>query len=280
LEINKKNNIKMKIDRVLLASNENINYYPFWNPLSKIYKENFGIKPTLIWFGEENDIERLNLSREYGEIIIQKPNENYPVAWQTTYAPFYYTKFFKNEIVTTIGIDQVPLSSMFLIDMIKDIDDEQYVTLIDDAYLPIYWSNPNGTSPSAYHIGKGETFDKIYNFEETFILEVEKIYNMKVERDYDPNDAFWASKEEVWGMDESYTSKKLREYKKNNGKITCFSNFQKLKERRIECYRTMETPYNDDLLLNGWYSESHLCRPYTDHVEYINRMFSLIPKYI
>ena len=50
----------MKIDRVLLASNDNINYYPFWNPLSKVYKENFNITPTLIWLGNEDDIDRLD----------------------------------------------------------------------------------------------------------------------------------------------------------------------------------------------------------------------------
>lgn len=51
------------------------------------------------------------------------------------------------------------------------------------------------------------------------------------------------------------------------------------KERRIECQRTIETKYNDELIKNGYYSESHLCRPYTNHVDYIDRMLSLIPKY-
>ncbi len=269
----------MKIDRVLLASNENINYYPFWNILCKVYKENFNIQPTLIWFGEEADIDRLGLSREYGDIIIQEPNPNYEIGWQTTYAPFFYTKLFPNDVCTTMGIDQIPLSDMFFIEMIKDASDDEYVTLIDDAYRPIYWANPNGTSPSAYHIAKGSIFNTVYNFESNFTDEITKLYNTKVERDYDPNDAFWASGEGKWGMDESYTSKKLREYRDNGGKIHCYGSFRKLAKRRIECYRVVETPYDDDKLISGFYSESHLCRPYTNHVAYINRMASLIPKY-
>lgn len=269
----------MKIDRVLLASNENINYYPFWNPLSKVYKENFGIQPTLIWLGEESDIDRLGLSKEYGEIVIQKPNPNYKVAWQASYAPFYYTHKFPNDVVTTIGIDQVPLSDIFLIKMISDADDDVYVTLIDDAYLPIYWANPNGTSPSAYHIAKGSIFNEVYNFESTFEDEVNKIQNTKVERDYDPNDAFWASGDEVWGMDESYTSKMLRNYRDRGGKIKCYSQFNLLRDRRIECYRSCETLYDEQKLISGYYSESHMCRPYTNHKGYLDRIFSLIPKY-
>ena len=271
--------MNMKIDRVLLASNDNINYYPFWNPLSKVYKENFNITPTLIWLGNEDDIDRLGLSREYGDIIVQNPHESYSVGWQTTWSLFYFTKFFPEETLTIMGIDQVPLSDLFLKKMIENCEDDEYVMLIDDAYLPIYWENPNGTSPSAYHIAKGKTFDKVYSFESDFLKDVEKLYNTPVERDYDPRDAFWSSGEEKWGMDESYTSKKLREYKISGGNVNALGKFSLLRERRIECYRNQETSYDDNLLVGGYYSESHLCRPYTNHANYIDRMFSLISKY-
>jgi hypothetical protein len=270
----------MKIDRVILSSNENINYYPFWNPLSRVYKENFGITPTLIWFGKESDIHRLELSNKYGDIIVQDTDERFKVGWQTTWSLFYYTKFFPDDVITIMGIDQVPLSNMFLGELIKDCKDDEYVMLIDDAYKPIYWENINGTSPSAYHIAKGKIFNKVYKFEDNFYKEIEKVYNDPVERDFNPNCAFWQSGEEKWGLDESYSSKKLREYRKNGGNIRSMSKFNLLSERRIECYRHIETSYNDDLLKSGYYSESHLCRPYTNHINYIDRMISLIPKYI
>lgn len=269
----------MKIDRVILSSNDNINYYPFWNPISKVYKENFNITPTLIWIGEESDIERLGLSREYGEIIVQKEHPSYRVGWQTTWALFYFTKFFPEETLVIMGIDQLPLSDMFLRKMIEDCDGDDYVMLIDDAYRPIYWEDANGTSPSAYHIAKGKTFEKVYGFEDDFFKEAEKIYHTPVERDYNPSDAYWASGEDKWGIDESYASKMLRSYRKSGGSISALGQFQLLQKRRIECYRVVETPYDDYMLSSGQYSESHLCRPYTNHVEYINRMASLIPKY-
>ena len=61
----------MKIDRVILSTNNNPIYYEFWNPLSKLYLDNFGIKPTLIFLGDKNEISSLKLSDEYGEIIHQ-----------------------------------------------------------------------------------------------------------------------------------------------------------------------------------------------------------------
>jgi hypothetical protein len=259
----------MKIDRVILTSNNNENYYHFWNIVSKIYKINFNITPTLIWFGNEEEIETLGLSKEYGDIICQKPHEEYQVPWQTTWGLFYFTKFFKDEVCLTIGIDEIPLSKMFINDLIEEIDDDLYVTLIDDAY-PTHWTIDDGVSPSAYHIAKGKTFDEIYNFEEDFFLEVEKVYQSK--------DSFWSSGEDKWGIDESYSSKKMRNFK-NRDLIKSIGHFGLLKDRRIDCNRDQEPKYDVDLMQNGHYSEIHLCRPYTKHTDYIDKLINLIPKY-
>jgi ribulose-5-phosphate 4-epimerase/fuculose-1-phosphate aldolase len=81
----------MKIDRVILVTNNNPLYYDFWNNLSFTYKEKFGITPTLVFFGEKEELDSTNLSREYGEIILQKKIEGIP-DWQYTWALFYFTK--------------------------------------------------------------------------------------------------------------------------------------------------------------------------------------------
>ena len=83
------------------------------------YKENFNITPTLIWFDEESKFNELGLSKEYGDVIFQKPHPGYQVPWQTTWGLFYFTKFFKDEVCMTMGIDQIPLSTMFVKDLIS-----------------------------------------------------------------------------------------------------------------------------------------------------------------
>ena len=257
----------MKIDRVILSSNNNPLYYHFWNGLSKVYFEKFNIIPTLIWFGTEQEKKDAWLSEEYGQIILAKENTSYLLPFQTTWALFYYTKLFPNDVCLTIGIDQVPLSNMFLNDMVKDFSIDSYNMLIADAYLPHHWSNDGGASPTAYHIAKGSTFNTIYQFSETFEAEIEKMCNSGVK-------AFWEDTVGRWGIDETYSSYMLRKYK---GQINSLNNFGLLCERRIECERHKETLYSIDRLKAGWYSEAHLCRPFINHVNYITDLYNKIP---
>jgi hypothetical protein len=262
----------MKIDRVILSTNNNPTYYQFWNPLSKLYKENFGIKPTLIFIGSEKELEGLELSKDYGDILRQDIVESKDVSWTTTWALFYFTKFFPNDVCLINGIDQIPMGSKFLIDYIKDIKDEKYVMLIDDAYKILNnkndWSE-GGHSPSAYHIAKGELFNKVYSFEKTFQEEIKKIENINL-------NSMWG----IWGMDEAYSSQVLYK-KKGEVEIECLSKFQEILDgARVECNRTHETKYSLEKLQNNYYIECHSCRPYSNHKKYLDDIFNNVPKFV
>jgi hypothetical protein len=261
-----KRNRNMKVDRVILASNNNPTYYHFWNPLSKVYNEKFGINPTLLWVGEESEIESLGLSNEYGDIITVQAHPDYHIPWQTTWGMFWVTQFYPDDTCLIIGIDQVPLSNLFL-NMVSPFSDDSYAMLIADAYRPNHWSIEGSASPSSYHIAKGSTFQKIYNFDSDFKSEMTKVHDSGIK-------GFWEDTAGRWGIDETYSSAKLRA---TDVPIHSLDNFTLLCERRIECERHKETPYNLDLLRSGWYSESHLCRPFTNHVEYITNLFNNIP---
>ena len=262
----------MKIDRVILTSNTDKTYYEFWNQLSYTYKEKFGITPTLVFFGTEDEFNNLGLSKEYGEVFFEKPIQSVG-NWQYTWALFYYTKFFPNETCVLMGIDQIPLGSYFLKDIIENVNENDYVMLIDDAYITLGetdkdWSS-DGFSPSAYHISKGSVFNEIYKFEESFESEILKIKNLNVK-------TMWGNS---WGTDEGYSSSVLYNYEKKE-KINCLSQFKELMLKRIDCGRDHEIPYNVDLLKNDHYIECHSCRPYSSHKNYLDTMFNNIPKYI
>lgn len=262
----------MKIDRVILSTNNNPTYYQFWNPLSKLYKENFGIIPTLIFLGSESELESLSLSTEYGDIIRQDIVPSKDISWTTTWALFYFTKKFPNDVCLINGIDQIPMGSRFLIDIIKEINDEKYVMLIDNAYTIMNkrkdWSE-GGHSPSAYHIAKGEIFDKVYSFEETFADEIKKIEGSSL-------NSMWGT----WGMDEAYSSQVLYS-KKNEIEIECLSKFGEiLGGGRLECQRSLEVPYDLEKLKNNGYIECHSCRPYLTHKKYLDGIFDNVPKFV
>lgn len=259
----------MKITRVLLSANDNPIYHEFWNPISQIYCKKFGIKPTLIWFGVDEDIKRLGLSSEYGEIIVQSPIPRHHIGWQTAWALFWYMQFYPDDIFCTMGIDQVPLSGMLFQEVPDEFDDDTYLMLVDDGYFPSIWDHPGGTSPTSYHIVKGSIAQKVYGFEDTFGLELDKVVGSGVVPYYDLNTK--------WGLDESYSSQKLREYRNNGGKIRGLSMFKFICENRIECCREKETPYDHARLSLGGYGDAHLCRPFSKHKEYIETMLNLIP---
>lgn len=256
----------MKINRVILSSNFNPTYYHFWNPLAKVYKEKFGLTPTLIWIGTKKELVEAGIDTSLGDVKIVKSNKDYPIPFQTTWALFWATQFYKEDTCLIIGIDQLPLSNMFM-NMVAELNTSDYAMLIADAYKPHYWTST--ASPSSYHIAKGSTFNNVYNFERSFSKEIKKVVDSGVK-------AFWEDTDGRWGIDETYSCAKLREGKVN---VVAFDNFSLLCERRVECERHKETPYNKELMKQGWYSESHLCRPYTNHIDYINEMINNIPCY-
>lgn len=263
----------MKIDRVILATNNNPTYYEFWNPLSRLYKVHFDIQPTLIFYGSQEELDSTNLSKQYGDIIRQNIVSSQNVLWTTTWLPFYYTKFFANEVCVTNGIDQIPLGSEFLIDCIKDFSNHKYIMLIDDAYQltngQAYWKD-GGKCPSAYHIAKGKTFHGIYNFSCTFQEEVNKIEALGLSTMWD----------NLWGLDEAYSSKTLFE-QQHNENIIGLSKFKTLlNDKRIDCERNLEVPYDIDNLKNNQYIECHACRPYSKHCLYLDDLISKIPKFV
>jgi hypothetical protein len=265
----------MKIDRVLLSSNNNKTYCEFWNPLSKVYKEKFNIKPTLIWVGTEEEKNDQGISSEYGDIIIVEPNTKYPIGAQCTWATYWATQLFKDEVCFICGIDEVPLSGMFIKDIIKPYSDDVYLMLISDAYHPEHWTNSAGVSPSGHHVAKGSTFKKIYNLNEVFKDEIEKVFSSDALKLYkDKNPSGYGSEHKDWGIDEAYFSKVLREY--NNDDIISLNNFGLMRDRRIDCVRNIEIPYDINKLKDGWYSQAHLCRPLSNHRNYILDLFNNI----
>jgi hypothetical protein len=261
----------MKVNRVILVTNNNPLYYEFWNKLSYTYKEKFGINPTLVFFGKEDEVRSLNLSEEYGEIIVQEMTQ--PVEpWVYTWALFYFTKNYLNDVCAIMGIDQIPLGTFFLKDTIQNIDDDKYVMLIDDQYklegkYPRKWDE-GGYSPSAYHIAKGITFSEIYKFEGSFEEEIKKLKNINV-------NTMWSNK---WGMDEAYSSNILMNYKPRE-KIFDLSKSTDFLRRRVDCHRTMEVPYDINLLNNNHYIECHSVRPYHNHKNYLDNLFNNIPNF-
>ena len=52
----------MKVDRVILVLNNNPKYTFFWSVVSKVWKNNFNIKPTLVFNGTQKEFDGNNFN--------------------------------------------------------------------------------------------------------------------------------------------------------------------------------------------------------------------------
>lgn len=257
----------MQIKHVILATDTNPTYYQFWNPISKIWKTKFNISPVLVFIGTDKDKENCELSEEYGTIFVQPPVPGIPTAWSATWSLYYYTQFFLNDVCLIMGIDQIPLSTAFIKDKIKNIDEDSYVMYIADAYDgpgDVWKRTPTsreiGRFPTAYHAAKGKLFKKIYNFENTFEDEIRKLNSM--------NNLPYSTSPDLpvkWGIDESYASHKLREFYQNtpNNKIISLNLINELSLKRID-RANLSGVFSEKTkkkLQEGYYVEAHMPRP-------------------
>lgn len=249
----------MKIDRVFFCLNNNPLYTGFWNVVSKVYLKAFNITPTLVFYGEKYEAVSLNLSEDYGEITCIPRLKNFTInhnrEWYVPLTLFFAAAKYSNEVCMTSGIDQIPLSDLFLKE-IEKYDDNKYVVAFSDAYKEPFY-------PSSHHVAKGSLFKKVHNVSDNFEHEIEKALSCKNDPSL-PND--------LWGLDERYTSKMLDSFDKDA--IILVKNFfyERWVPRRLDRSTILQTGYSTDLASNKAYSEFHSVRPYEVYKSIIDKL--------
>lgn len=249
----------MKIDRIIFSLNDNKIYSDFWNINSRIYNEFYNIKPTLVFYGSNKRIKELNLSEKYGDIInidnfgmlCLNPSMDCFVPWTM----FYATKYFKDDICMTSGIDQIPLSGLFF-DFISEFDDQKYIIPFSDAYQEWFY-------PSSHHVARGVIFDRIFNFSDNFEDEINKMMTYS-------NDTSLPS--DLWGLDERYSSGEL--IKSKDSDILAVKDFfyKRYSPRKLDRSTIQQYGYDKERLKRGYYSEFHSLRPFDQYKNIIQQI--------
>jgi hypothetical protein len=196
------------VDRVIMCLTNNENYIDFWNYISKVYRVKFNTTPTLMFSGNEDELNELKktgrLSLEYGEIIHLPRVDGVPfdpkLDWTCTWGLFYGASLFPNDVCMLSGIDQIPLSGKFF-DLLNNINPrEKYVIGFSDAY-----GHAGASYPSSHHAGLGSFFKRIYGIENDWASELIKVHDHRylcTNLQEFPN---------FWGLDEAYSSKIIRD---------------------------------------------------------------------
>ena len=169
----------MNIDKIIFAVDDNPRYAGLWEINSEICKKVLGITPVLFHItDEESDF----YEDEFGIVKKIKKLNNYPSSFQSQIYRLYGTKYFKDQVCLVSDIDLLMVNKNYLINTVKNFNDDDFVIFSDDAYDPnrpecvgIY-SYPR--IYMCYNAAKGGVFNEILNTNRTFNSFADEVFKV------------------------------------------------------------------------------------------------------
>ena len=233
----------MKIDRVILSSDTNQNYLPYWPIVAKAWKK-LGIKPTLALIGKI-DVE---VDRSLGDVIRFDPILHVKTSLQAQTIRFFLPAMFPEEVCLISDIDLLPLNKEYFFDAVKDLPEDAFIVYRDKAYknMPRY--------PMCFIAAKGKTFQEVF--------EIKKIRNIPF------TIKKWKKLKLGWNTDELLLYRYLINWKDFDERCILLHHDV---EKRID---RMDWKYDEKLVKENYYIDAHLPRPYSEHKEIIDQFIS------
>lgn len=232
----------MKIDYVVISSDDNPMYKDFYPIVSKIWNS-FGLKTYFINITNENSITE----NEYGFVHKIKSIDNIPSSYQSQIVRLFSPNLIDGNILIS-DIDMIPLNY----DYFKN--NSEY--LLDDNIV-VHTTNPYTDRPfhaMCYLLGNSKTFKKILGTEnmtyEEFVKNLESMYGHS------------------WFADENFFYDKSIG---NENKMVFLK--RDIKNTRIDRSKWV---YDVNKLHKGTYIDSHLLRPYSQYLNEINELIKNI----
>lgn len=240
----------MKIDYVIVSSNENPYYLDFWPIISKIWKENFKITPVLgLICNEDSDFE----NSEYGLIKKFKSVEGIDEGLQSQIVRLYLPKELDGYCLIS-DIDIIPLSTQYFNDCATYLSEDNIVIYSSD--------NPeclkNNEYPMCYVSSHSESFKKIFDLD----LDWLSFANLMKTRN------------QGWFTDQKYLYEKVNEYKNKTNKVVLLNRgWAGIANKRID---RASWNYDPIKVSEGYYIDSHSLRPYSEYSLQINKLIENI----
>ena len=243
----------MKLDYVILSSNDNPDYLNFWPIVSEAWKL-MGVEPILIYTGKE-DIN-------YKGNIVRFDSHNLDSAFVAQNIRILYPALLKDKNCIVSDIDNLPLSKKYFCNSIESISDNSFVIYRPEACPPnmisMMWNASNSV-----------TWNEIFkiNSENDIFKKLKRWYSSK-----------YSIRGKAWYTDQiklrKYVNKFSRKNKHRlillNDKETGFNRFNRT-ELNLH-YELMKS--NSDIV----FTDFHMPRPYDEHYKIINEVFELNKK--
>lgn len=159
--------------RLILSSNKNENYIPYWPYVAAAWNKLFNITPTLAFV--DNDVSDINEYRKHGEVIHIKPIDNIPIGNQAKIARLFLAAQY-NELCVINDIDLLPLQDKYLNDLLSQKPINHLLCVGGDVYNG---TNDKGKFPMGYLSGESSIFKSFVNTD-NFSEFVKKFIGLKV----------------------------------------------------------------------------------------------------
>ncbi len=235
----------MKIDYVLMGSNNNPLYLDFWPIVSKIWKEKFDITPVL---GLITDDKNQIINDEFGIVYKFEKIEGYDDGLLSQLVRLYLPKLLEGVSIVS-DIDIMPISQKYFKEDLKIYDKNDF--LIMSSHHP-QTTNKN-EYPMCYIVGNNQNFNKLFNLNLDWEPFIKSIPNLG------------------WYTDQKYLYDCVKKNKEINFVYPERENGFFL--NRID---RINWSYDKEKLKNGFYIDSHLLRPYSFYKKEIDRLISLL----
>jgi len=244
----------LKIDRVILSTDNNPMYIQFWPIVAKAWKEIVGIKPTLALIADES----VMVDESLGDVIRFKPIEGVPTSLHAQVVRLLLPIYFEDEACLISDIDMIPLQKEYFIDSVAHIPEDHFVVYRND------WYGDNVKQfPMCYNLALGKTFKEVLGIES--VSDIPGIIKK------------WHDLCFGWSTDEMMLYQYLTNWSHFNDRCTrlCHGAIKDIRNNGKRIDRA-DWLYDEVLLKNGYYIDAHCLRPYETYKEEIDKVLQCL----
>jgi len=245
----------MKIDTVILSSNDNPNYIQFWPIVSEAWTL-MGVEPILLYTGEQ----KLNLKGN----VINFYSKNIDSSFVAQNIRILYPSLLDGNTCLVSDIDNLPLSKKYFINSVLDYENDSFIIYRPDACPPnmisMMWNAANSS-----------TWKEIFNIDSERNIEkyLKKWYTKK-----------YAIEGKAWYTDQIKLRKYVNKFSKKNK-----SRIVELDDTEMGFFRFNRNKLKKHINLinenpNLEFTDFHMPRPFSEYEELINKVFEYHKKHI
>lgn len=238
----------LRIDRVIVSSDDNPLYLPFWPLVAKTWKQLVGITPTLLLVASAD----VPVDESLGTVIRCEPIPGIPTAFHAQVVRLLAPAYFKDEVCLISDIDMIPLSKDYFLNSVEHIADNCFVTFKDGAFA----GQEINEYPMCYNVARGSTFKEIFNIHA--VSEIPAIIKQ------------WYALGLGWTTDQQVLYHTLNAWDKKTNRLVKLGHDV---DRRVD---RGWWGYNKDLIKKGYYIDCHMLRPYDQFEQQLLELTGLL----